>query len=305
MAKKDDIKPISRELVYLHDFDEEADKVEKNWGKTDRYSFGRPNFDTYFGGGYGRKDNYEIVLLFGDTGIGKSTFALNMLIDPLSRGEKIGLLVLEDDGVDVNIRMRKLLGKSQMQQYSRAEQLHFTPPDVVNGRKLWGLDGMLSLIESWFKDRKLDIILLDHIQFAFESATALKGENEWIAQRIFVRKLNYIVRKYKKTVILVSHINKNATAKGMARITGSGGIAGSATKVIEVHKDQNSGGVLLASYHKSRFTHTPDHSIAFRYDMDGLIVGPDLPPQPTITPVSPGEKIVAMPPQNVQEEIPF
>lgn len=265
---------IGKEIVYLTDFDEESDKLERHWGKTNRYSFGDSDLDKYFGGGYGRPDNYEIVLLFGDTGIGKSTFALNMLMQPIRDGKKIGLLVLEDDGADINVKMRHLMGKEVLSKHSR--NIHFTPADVVDGSKLWGLEALLELIDDWFKNRKLDIILLDHLQFAFESAVGIKGENEYVGQRVFVRKLNYIVRKYKKTVILVSHINKNNTAKGMGKIVGSGGIAGSATKVVEIRKDKDMPGLMLATYHKSRFTATPDHDRAFRYDHEGKVVNPNL-----------------------------
>lgn len=265
---------IGKEVVYLTDFDEESDKLEKDWGYTTRYSFGDAELDRYFYGGYGRKNNYEIVLLFGDTGVGKSTFALNMLRAPLLHGETIGLLILEDDGADVNVKMRHLVGRETLAKHT--QQLYFTPADVVNGSKLWGLDALLELIEEWFKNRNLDIILLDHLQFAFESAIAIRGENEYIGQRVFVRRLNYIVRKYKKTVILVSHINKNSQAKGMAKVVGSGGIAGSATKVIEIRKEKDSpAGTLIATYHKSRFTPTPDHDRAFRYDKEGRIIGPN------------------------------
>ena len=264
---------IGKEIVYLTDFDEASDKLERSWGRTDLHSFGDADLDRYFGGGYGRKDNYEIILLFGDTGIGKSTFALNMLTAPLSKGANVGMLILEDDGADVNVKKRRLIGRDQLRY--ECLQNHITPEDAVDGSKLWDLEGLLVLIEDWFKNRKLDIILLDHLQFAFESAVSIKGENEYAAQRVFVRKLNYLIRKYKKTVILVSHINKNSTAKGMGKIIGSGGIAGSATKVIEIRKDRDIPGLMVATYHKSRFTKTPDNDRAFRYNDNGKIIGPN------------------------------
>jgi hypothetical protein len=182
------------------------------------------------------------------------------------------MLVLEDDGADVNVRMRKLLGRDLLTKYGR--NIRFTPADVVDGSKFWDLDGLLDLIENWFNSG-IDIILLDHLQFAFESAMSIKGENEYISQRVFVRKLNYVARKYKKTAILVSHINKSSQSKGMARIVGSGGIAGSSTKVIEIHKDRDIDGMMLATYHKSRFTPTPNHNRAFRYNDNGKVIGPN------------------------------
>lgn len=261
---------LGKEVVYLTDFDEETDKLRHTYGTTPRYSFGSADLDSYFGGGYGRPNGYEIVVLFGGTGFGKSTLALNMILDPVKRGEKVGLLMLEDDGADINMKLRQMLGKDVLAKHR--QQIHFTPKDVVNGQKLWGLDDLLTLIEDWFVERKMDVIILDHLQFAFESAIAIKGENEYISQRIFVRKINYLVRKLNKTIILVSHVGKNTQAKGMDRIIGSSGIAGSATKTVEMKKD---GEILLVRYWKSRFTPIPDHDRAFKFNQNHLIIGPN------------------------------
>lgn len=258
---------IGRQIVYLPDFDDESKKIAEHWGKTNLYSFGVPFLDQYFGGGYGRPDGYEIVVLFGGTGIGKTTFGLNMIIDPIQKGKNVGLLMLEDDGADVNLKLQKMVGKEFLRKHR--EQVHFTPQDVVSGEKLWGLDELLVLIEEWFTEREMDVILLDHLQFAFESAQAVKGENEYISQRIFVRKINYLVRKLNKTIILVSHVGKNTQSKGMDRIIGSSGIAGSATKTIEVKKEND---MLQVQFWKSRFTAVPDFHRAFKFNDDQLIV---------------------------------
>jgi predicted ATP-dependent serine protease len=263
------VSALGNEVVFLTDFDTETNDLQKTYGTTPLYSTGSADLDKYLCGGYGRPGGYEIVVLFGATGIGKSTLALNLIIEPIKKGAKVGLLMLEDDGPDVNAKIRKLFG-GDFSKYR--EQIHFTPAEVVDGSKLWGLDELLVLIESWFTDRGLDIIILDPLQFAFESAIAIKGENEYISQRIFVRRINYLVRKLNKTIILVSHIGKNNQAKGMDRIIGSSGIAGSATKTIEIKKD---GGLMLARYWKSRFTPTPDHDRAFKFDGNHLIIGPN------------------------------
>ena len=256
--------PIGRKIVYLSDFDADADKLALSYGVTDLYSFGEMGLDKYFGGGYGKRDDYEIVLVFGDTGIGKSTFTLNMIADPIKKGKKVGLLLLEDRGAAANLVLRKIVGKKVID--NMRMNIQFTPDDVVDGEKLWGLDDLIDLIDDWFTERSMDIILLDHIQFAFESAISLQGNNEYIAQRIFVRKLNYIVRKHNKTIILVSHINKDSSAKGMSKIVGSGGIAGGATKVIEIYQNKDVEGMMHARMWKSRHTAPRFHDRAFRYD---------------------------------------
>lgn len=264
---------ISGEIVYLSDFNEDADKALETWGVTDLYSTNSPDIDGYIGGGYGRKAGYEIVVLFGDTGIGKSTFALNMLYSPVQAGKRVGLLILEDSGSDVNAKMTTMFGRDFINEHKK--QLLFTPKQMTDGSKVWNLDQLLDQIESWFTDLDVEVILLDHLQFAFESAISLKGDNEYIAQRVFVRKINAIMTKLaekgvSKTIILVNHVNKNTTAKGMGKIVGSAAIAGSATKVMEVYVDGTYKAVRLW---KSRFTATPSFSHAFQFDVRQRLAG--------------------------------
>lgn len=241
---------ISKQAVYIGDFYEKAKELKKTWGKTDLYSTGQSVLDDYFYGGYGRKDGYEIVLLYGETGIGKSTVGLNFLASPILSNVKVGLLVLEDDMADVSNRMSEILGHNAYMKMNSKQTVRCLPEDALT--KSWNLDELLEYIESWFADG-IEIIFLDHLQFAFENADSVKGENEYIAQRIFMRKLNFLMKKVKKTIILVSHVNKANGSKGMNKIVGSGSIAQASTKVIEISDDKMED-VIRIELRKSRFT---------------------------------------------------
>jgi KaiC/GvpD/RAD55 family RecA-like ATPase len=245
---------ITRQITLARDFAEEAEKLKANFGRTELFSTGAPGLDEYLSGGYGRKDGYEIVVLFGPTKIGKSTIALNLVADAIRKGQRVGIMNLEDDGPDVFLRLARIVGKAVTEEYIlKGTTVHFMAPDAA--QKAWKLSELIDLIEDWFTVRELDVILLDHIQFAFENADSVKGENEYSAQRTFMRQLNGLMRRLKKTIILVSHINKNASAKGTNQIVGSGGIAAAGTKLLEVSKAD---GVLSIQEHGSRFTYTPD-----------------------------------------------
>lgn len=261
--------PLSKRIVYLKDFAEEASKLRKSWGKTELYSTGHAALDDYLGGGFGRPDGYEIVLMYGDTGVGKSTVALNFLEDPIKRGQKVGLLVLEDDGADVFIRLSVILGVKGTNEYiMQGNTIHFMPQeDLV---KSWNLDDLLVLIEDWFTSRKLDVIMLDHLQFAFEGAEMAKQENEYIAQRIFMQKLNQMMKRVRKTIILISHVNKNSASKGMGKIVGSGSIAQAATKVIEVGEDKHVEDGIRLWMRKTRFTKKRGYDYAMKL-VDGKL----------------------------------
>lgn len=260
--------PLSKRVVYLRDFAKEADKLRNSWGSTGLYSTGHIELDKYLGGGIGRKDGYEIVLLYGDTGLGKSTIALNMLKTPIIQEKKVGLLVLEDAGEDVFLRMEKVLGQTSFDKYVyHTDNIHFMPQeDLV---KSWVLDDLIELIREWFVDRDLDIILLDHLQFAFEGAESIKGENEYAAQRVFMQKLNQLMKDVKKTIILVSHINKSAASKGMSKIVGSGSIAQAGTKVIEI-SDDSMEDVIRLHLRKSRFTKRREYHYCMKL-VDGVM----------------------------------
>jgi predicted ATP-dependent serine protease len=246
--------PLTKRRVYIGDFYEEAQRLRGSFGKTTLFSTGHDVLDNYFGGGFGREDGYEIVLMYGETGIGKSTVALNFVAPAIRDGKKVGLLVLEDDMADVSNRLEKILAPSEYATMNSQQKVLALPDDALT--KSWKLDDLLEYIEDWFTLDKCDLILLDHLQFAFENAEAVKGENEYIAQRVFMQKLNQLVKRLKKTIILISHVSKASQSKGMNKIAGSGALAQAATKVIEV-SDTKLQDTIALELRKSRFTKRP------------------------------------------------
>lgn len=252
---------LSKQEVYIGDFYDKAKALKATWGRTDLYSTGHSVLDGYFSGGFGRKDGYEIVLLYGPTGVGKSTVALNFMAPAIKKGTKVGLLVLEDDMADVSNRLSQVLSDEDYSKMNGGQTVRCLPEDALT--KSWNLKDLLQYIEDWF-DEGIELILLDHVQFAFENAESVKGENEYIAQRVFMQQLNQLMKKKKKTIILVSHMNKATGAKGMDRIVGSGALAQAATKVIQVLEDKDMKNVIRLELMKSRFTSRPGFDYAMK-----------------------------------------
>lgn len=255
---------ISREIALARDFAQEAELLKANYGRTSLYSTSALKLDSYLGGGFGRENAYEVVLLFGPTKIGKSTVALNFAGAAIKQGQRVGIMNLEDDSPDVFLRLAMIVGKQATEDYIlRGDTVHLMAPSAVG--KPWKLTELIELIESWFTDRKIDLLVLDHLQFAFEAAD-FRGENEYQAQRTFMRELNGLMRRVKKTIILVSHIGKatGAAGVGVNKIVGSSGIAAASTKLIELSKD-GSGQLWLQEW-GSRFTATPDLPHPVRLD---------------------------------------
>ena len=230
---------------------EEAKKANEEWGKTDLYSTGDAILDEYLGnsnkGGYGRKSAYEIITIFGDTGMNKSTFCTSIILNPASKGVPIAYFALEDDPKDVVTRiMRQAHSEEEMGKI--LDSIMFMPEN--DG---YTLDMMADAIEEVFK--VADIVVIDPLQFIFEASVAEKGETEFNRQRLFMRKMNNIMKHTNKTLIIVSHTGKGGgkdSRVGVDRIIGSSAVAQVSTKVIEINRKED--GLHGIRLWKSRFT---------------------------------------------------
>ena len=226
MAEK---KKIDLGLIPLESVWDEAKQSLEAYGTTNLYSTGDAVIDEYLGnsptGGFGRESGYEIVTIFGDTGRNKSTFATNLMIDPLMKGKTVVYMALEDDPKDVAARLHimgiepsKLPGKLNFFK----EQSGYT------------LSQMTEAITKYFEFA--DVILIDPLQFIYEASVTERGEAEFNRQRLFMREMNHLMKKTNKVLVLVSHTNKSGgkDAPGMSHIIGSSAIAQVSTKVIEI-----------------------------------------------------------------------
>lgn len=241
-------KGISKRLAYPAD---ELKEIRKRRviGNKPLYSSGCVGVDEYLFGGFGMPVDYEMVLIYGETGIGKSTVALNFLRWPIQSGVKIGIIALEDKNSNVSDKLSILCEDPEMQASCwRDGQIRLFPQEAK--QRSWSLDELLIEMEDWFKTG-IKIILLDHLQFAFDSADSIKGETEIVAQRVFMKKLNILVTRCNGTVIVVSHINKGSE-KGLSKVQGSHAIVEIPTKVVEV--SLTDGGQMQLWLKKTRWT---------------------------------------------------
>ena len=226
---------------------EQAKATLDSWGKTDLYSTGDAIIDEYLGGGYGRPDGYEVITIFGSTGMNKSTMTTSFILEPARKGAKVAYFALEDDTKDV---VKRILIQCNMDEDKCREitkNILFMPEN--DG---YTLDMMAETIEQIFD--KVDIIVIDPLQFIFEASIAEKGETEFNRQRLFMRRMNNIMKHTNKTLIIVSHTRKsmgNGKETGLDRIIGSSAVAQVSTKVIEIDRKDGVQGIRLW---KTRFT---------------------------------------------------
>lgn len=247
-------KPFSKELVFASDFIAQAKKVKETYGTTDRHQTGLPELDKYLFGGYGREDNWEIVVLHGGYKVGKSTIGLNMLVGAIKAGTKVGIFALEDDLPNVTYRLALALDDPGMQSKWLSNVRYL--PRKTYGRNRWTLQEALEEIENWFTDpiHGVEIILLDHINFLFDAAESNHDYGQWAAQNTFMHDLNDVMDKVKKTIIIVSQQNREK------QIAGSIGIPRAASKLIGVSPIEGEG-KLAIQLEPSR--HTPKRDYVF------------------------------------------
>ncbi len=234
----------SYSITTFQKYKTKAKILEKKFNVTDLYKFEDQRINEYLGGGFGRENGYESILIYGDTGIGKSVLTLNMIAAAMKQGKTVGMMILEDDMADVYNRLKKIIPGSDI---DSSQHIILSDDEL---EKVFTLDDVCEMMKIWFKDLKADIIFLDHLQFLFEAASSESKNAQWNEQRMFMRQLMPILKKLNKTIVIVSHINKSKE-DGMAQIMGSSGIYQSATKVIELRVNDDQEELVLR---KSRFT---------------------------------------------------
>lgn len=229
-------------LLPAASFKERADVMKEGWGTTDLYSTGDTALDTYLGGGFGRRGNgYEIVLLTGAPGIGKSTIGLNMMLDPIRKGTNVGLMILEDDPADVLNRLRMMTNG----EIDKATNVFFCD-DQSEG---YTLEQALQAVENWFK--VCDVVLLDHLEYLWAGAIGQTEYDKWTQQEIWMRRVNSLMKGNGKTLVLIQHVNKSGE-NGFSGVKGSSSLAQTATKFMEYYISKD--GSHMLRLWKTRFT---------------------------------------------------
>ena len=244
-------------LLYQHE--EEGKKALTLPRVTDEHSTGDAMIDEYLGGGYGRKENYEIVLIFGGTGVSKSTFTTQMIIDPALKGRQIAYFSLEDDVTDLYTRLFYQISGIAGKFGNVDEMMKTVTQNIMVAPESDGytLGEMSSEVEKLF-NMGIDIIVIDPLQFIFEASVVEKSETEFNRQRLFMRQINNLIKRAvkqsgrSKTIILVSHTNKGKFDDAIDTIMGSGAIKQVPTKIVQVVRDKDGGRFLRL--HKTRFT---------------------------------------------------
>lgn len=260
MSEKKNTGGINHLYKLLYQFEEEGEKAFMLPRVTNEHSTGDPMIDEYLGGGYGRPNAYEIVMVFGDTGVNKSTFTTQMILHPALHGKSVAIFALEDDVTDVYSRIRRQCTQFASTKFDNPlELMRKVSKNIMIAPESDGytLDEMAREIEAMFRTGA-DIVVVDPLQFIFEASVVEKTETEFNRQRLFMRQINNMMKRVaretgkSKTIILVSHTNKGRYESALDNIMGSGANKQVPTKIIQVYR--NDDGIKFLRLHKTRFT---------------------------------------------------
>lgn len=276
MARKTDYEPDEEmkarlSVVYpASHFKEEADILRKEYGRTNRYPTGWNALDDYLGGGFGSEHRGELVVLAGETGIGKTTLAANLATRLMANsGQKLHFISLENPFEDIYNIMCKVAGREDLGVY--ADKLTFPDNELIFGFKAWRSEDLIEHMTYVVNAHNTKIFIIDHLNFMFE--TEEQASAEVYRVRAIMRKLSRFCMHYKVCVFAISHLNRNRqvnTSGGAPtndRIYGSGAIAHAGTKVLLLNEQEILGDpnrYVDVRLTKSRYT--PGNKGCIRFD---------------------------------------
>lgn len=255
---------INSKVVHsIENYRADIEETKRSFGTADLFKFEDPGINTYTHGGFGSPTDFNLILVTGKTGIGKSLLTQNMIKAVVKAKKRFAYLVLEDSMGETMARLEQIIDEREFRQ---ADKLVFTEEDT---RDLYKIGDALDIMEYLFEDENCDVIVLDHLQFLFESIDrtgdlSLRDENS--LQRFIMRKLNRITKLEKKTLICVSHVNKQNEESSdlLDMIVGSSALAQAATQIFYLSKLKT--GEMTFQMIKSRYTKKENEPLYVEYD---------------------------------------
>ena len=229
-------------------------KFKNHEGVTDNYKFDDPELNRILGGGVGRVGSFELCLIYGSSGAGKSVLAENLVWLAARKKEKICLMSLENDPAQTYGQLQRIFDDDQLLEKCNME---FIGREQLKER--FSIADVGTEIRRLYNDVGCDIVVIDHIQelldLATKDADRLENSNEKV--RKFMQEVQDAVSENRKTLVIVAHTNKSKIG-GMESIYGSSALYQKATTVIEINKDPESGNVSIKC-HKNRNAFIPPH----------------------------------------------
>lgn len=217
----------------------EGDESWDYQGVSDKYSTGLPLLDEYLSGGYGKKNSYEMVLVASAPKCFKTTFAMQMLIEPLKN--KVPMLwVLAEMSYGETVNMIRSFFYPDI---AKADQLlrdayKCGSLKVMDKDTIDGFDDIAQVqhaIELASADGA-ELFYIDPLNYLTKQvATNQDGQNR--VEFEFIKWFKRHLEKQKKTALLVMHNTKDPNLHRQSGLAGSADFPRIATKVIETRNE--------------------------------------------------------------------
>lgn len=216
IVEKPQISPMS-------DFFQEAMDRMRTKGIISGISTGLPTLDDIDGG----LDPEELVVVTGETGMGKTNLAMNVLYHVADKGIPVLFFTLEMSKVEVVQRFYQLHGERD----SIAEYpvLFHSGTEDVDVRLL------RECIRAAVADHGVKVVAIDHLHYFARSA-----ENNREQLEVLTREIKLMAREFQVTVILIAHTRKLSGGQErpyLADIKDTSSVAQDADQVIIVWRN--------------------------------------------------------------------
>lgn len=226
----------SGEYISFETIKQEADLAYGSMGVSDLYSTGIDMLDEYLNGGYGRKNLYELVLISSAPKCLKTTFAMQMLIDPLKR--KVPMYwMLAEMSYGETMNMIRAFFYPNIEEADRIikEAIDCGALKIAHSKTLASIESSDALLA----EMKLaaangaKIFYADPLNYLTKRAARGERSNTWDTESEFIDKAKEFLKDNNLTAVFVVHNTKDANLHHELGMAGSGDLSRIATKTIE------------------------------------------------------------------------
>lgn len=226
----------SGEYITFDEMKKEADLAYEKMGVSDMYSTGFPTLDEYFNGGYGRENLYELVLISSAPKCLKTTFAMQMLIDPLKR--KVPMYwMLAEMSYGETMNMIRAFFYPNVEEADRIikEAIECGSLKIAHSKTLVDIDSTETLLTEMKLARAggAEIFYADPLNYLTKRAARGGREQTWDAESEFIDKAKEFCKDNHLTAVFVVHNTKDVNLHHEMGMAGTGDLSRIATKTIE------------------------------------------------------------------------
>ena len=163
-----------------------------------------------------------LVTIGGRTGMGKTTFAFNLLKN-LSVDKKIPSLYISLESTEqmcvntliacmLGIKYRALLsGQLVVEEWEKLDKELSTITDApvcLDTKSTYTIDDICKTVEEAVQEHQVKVVFIDYLQLIF--AKTGFAENRYLELNYITRRLKALAKEFNITIVLLSQLNRNA-----------------------------------------------------------------------------------------------